>query len=127
MSSPDHVDKRISGNYNDHIGTWLLKSQRGRAMHVAYVGIRDTKIHLSKYLKMVQKGAELIITDRGRPVGKIVPIPTEDLSIAQRLRRLEELGLVEAVSENRREKIPPPIPVPEEVAQKYLQEDRGHD
>jgi antitoxin (DNA-binding transcriptional repressor) of toxin-antitoxin stability system len=31
-------------------------------MQVAYVGIRDAEIHLSKYLKMVQKGAELIIT-----------------------------------------------------------------
>jgi len=28
------------------------------------VGIRDAKIHLSRYLKLVQKGEEVIITDQ---------------------------------------------------------------
>jgi prevent-host-death family protein len=46
-------------------------------MQSASVGIRDAKIHLSKYLKLVQQGTEVIITDRGRPVGKIIPISTE--------------------------------------------------
>ena len=49
-------------------------------MQSASVGIRDAKMHLSKYLKMVQQGTEVIITDRGRPVGKIIPIHTKDLS-----------------------------------------------
>ena len=39
-------------------------------MHSSRVGIRDAKMNLSKYLKMVQKGTEVIITDRGRPVGR---------------------------------------------------------
>ena len=32
------------------------------------VGIRDAKTHLSRYLKLVQAGEEVIITDHGRPV-----------------------------------------------------------
>ncbi len=37
------------------------------------VGIRDLKAQLSKYLRMVQAGATITITDRGKPVGRLVP------------------------------------------------------
>lgn len=34
------------------------------------VDIRDAKIHLSKLIKMVRKGSEILLTDRGQPVGR---------------------------------------------------------
>jgi prevent-host-death family protein len=95
-------------------------------MQSASVGIRDAKIHLSKYLKLVQKGTEVIITDRGRPVGKIVPIQNVDLPLADRIKILEERGLIEKISTKRLNKIPSPIPVTANIAQKFLQEDRDH-
>ena len=93
-------------------------------MQSARVGIRDAKMHLSKYLKMVQKGAEVIITDRGRPVGKIVPIQNEDLPLQERIKIMEDQGLIEKLSTKGLKKIPSPIPVPNNIAQKFLQEDR---
>ncbi len=54
--------------------------------HVS-VGIRDAKINLSKLLKIVQKGSEVILTDRGRPVGKIVPVKPESLPLLERVKR----------------------------------------
>ena len=96
-------------------------------MQPASVGIRDAKMHLSKYIKMVQKGTEVIITDRGRPVGKIVPIQNEDLTLAERIEVLENQGLIEKQSTERIKKIPSPIPVSDNVAQKFLQEDREYD
>ena len=90
------------------------------------IGIRDAKIHLSKYLKMVQKGMEVIITDRGRPVGKIVPVHTSDLPLKDRIKRLEDQGVLEAISEKRLKTIPPPIPVSDGIAQKFLQQDRDN-
>jgi prevent-host-death family protein len=38
-------------------------------------GIRDLKIHLSAYLRRVKAGETLIITERGKPIGRITPIP----------------------------------------------------
>lgn len=38
------------------------------------VGVRELKQQLSKYLDDVERGAELIVTDRGRPKARIVPI-----------------------------------------------------
>ena len=95
-------------------------------MQFTSIGIRDAKIHLSKYLKMVQKGMEVIITDRGKPIGKIVPIHTSDLPLKDRIKRLEDQGLLEAISDKRLKTIPPPIPVPDGIAQKFLQQDRDN-
>ncbi len=93
-------------------------------MQSTSVGIRDAKIHLSKFLKIVQKGGEVILTDRGRPVGKIVPIQKEDLPLPARIKRLEDQGLLEACPEKGRKKVPAPIPVPDDIAQRFLREDR---
>jgi prevent-host-death family protein len=35
------------------------------------VGVRDLKNSLTKYLDMVKKGGQVIVTDRGRPVAVI--------------------------------------------------------
>lgn len=88
------------------------------------VGIRDAKIHLSRFLKLVQKGTEVVITDHGRPVGKIVPMVSKDLSLEDRIQRLLEQGLLEPLAGERLKTIPPPIPVPAGIAQRMLQEDR---
>ena len=40
------------------------------------VGIRDLKAHLSRYLRRVQSGARLVVTERGRPVAAVGPIKT---------------------------------------------------
>ena len=55
------------------------------------VGIRELKSRLSHYLRQVKGGATLLITERGRPIGRIVPanLPTED-----RLQTMIEAGLV---------------------------------
>jgi len=95
-------------------------------MKTTTVGIRDAKMHLSKYVKMVQKGNEIILTDHGRPVGRIVPITTIDLSIEERIKRLEDQGLLEPSSGRKNYTIPSPLPVPPGIAQKLLQEDRNN-
>ncbi|RJX26914.1 MAG: type II toxin-antitoxin system prevent-host-death family antitoxin [Desulfurivibrio sp.] len=92
------------------------------------VGIREAKANLSKYLRSIRQGNEIIITDRGRPIGKIVPIQPEELPLAARLQRLVENGLIETVRPALSAGRPaPPIPLPDELAQRLLQEDRGHD
>ena len=88
------------------------------------VGVRDAKVQLSRLLKLVQKGREVILTDRGRPVGRLIPFDSQTLPLAERLRRLEEEGTIERVSRGVVKKMPSPVSIPEGVAQRYLQEDR---
>lgn len=39
------------------------------------VGIRELKARLSEYLRQVKAGETVIITEHGRPIGRIVPEP----------------------------------------------------
>ncbi len=89
------------------------------------VGIREAKINLSKLLKNVEKGREIIITDRGKPVAKIVPMPTDSLPLAERIQELERQGWIEPRKKKTVKKFLIPIPIPDELAQKFLQEDRN--
>ena len=88
------------------------------------VGIREAKAILSKLLRMVKEGNEVVLTDRGRPVGKIVPVGRGVLSLASRIREMEDAGIVEPVIGKSRKRLPPPIPVDEGIAQRLLREDR---
>jgi prevent-host-death family protein len=54
------------------------------------VGIRELKAHLSSYVRQVKSGASVVITEHGRPVGRIVPISP---SLEARLQDLREAGL----------------------------------
>lgn len=46
------------------------------------VGVRELKNQLSKYLDRVQEGEEVIVTDRGRPVARIIPLDQADDHLA---------------------------------------------
>jgi len=87
------------------------------------VGIREAKIHLSQLLKKVRRGMEIVITERGQPVGKIVPLHRSSLSLAERIKDLEMRGIIEEKRSPSRP-LPPPLPLEGDVAQKFLQQDR---
>ncbi len=88
-------------------------------------GVRDAKARLSKLLRDVQRGQVWIITARGKPVARLVPaIDGAALSLEERLRRLEDAGLVEPLRGQVRQP-PPPMPLKEGLAQAWLREDRG--
>jgi prevent-host-death family protein len=88
------------------------------------IGVREAKIHLSRLLEDVQNGKEIIITNHGKPVGKIIPVPQESLSLEERIERLERRGWIGPKRTKEETSLPSPLPLPDELAQKYLQEDR---
>jgi prevent-host-death family protein len=55
------------------------------------VGIRELKSGLSGYLQQVKAGSTLVITDRGQPIGRIVPIKP---SLETQMQELLQTGLV---------------------------------
>jgi prevent-host-death family protein len=42
------------------------------------VGVRDLKNSLSRYLKRVKEGESIVVTERGRPVARILPAGIPD-------------------------------------------------
>ncbi|MDH7486261.1 MAG: type II toxin-antitoxin system prevent-host-death family antitoxin [Anaerolineae bacterium] len=55
------------------------------------VGIRDLKARLSSYVQQVKAGSMVVITERGRPVGRIVPLSP---SVETRIQELIQVGLM---------------------------------
>ena len=65
---------------------------------MAEAGIRELRNHLSKYLDRVRTGEELVVTDRGTAIARILPIDE-----MRPYDRLVQEGLIEpATSKTRR-------------------------
>ncbi len=73
------------------------------------VGIRDLRDHLSRWIDRVRRGDELVVTDHGKAVARIVPIDTP-----RPLDRLIAAGKVTPASSDRalpRRRVVPSEPV----------------
>ena len=55
--------------------------------------VSELKSLLSKYLSQVKAGEEVMITDRGKPIAKLIPISRTDTNISAHLMALERAGL----------------------------------
>ncbi len=64
---------------------------------MAETGIRELRNHLSRYLDRVRAGEELVVTDRGTAVARIVPIDQP-----RPFDRLVQDGLIEAAPDTTR-------------------------
>jgi prevent-host-death family protein len=71
------------------------------------VSVRDLRQHLSRYLRRVEKGERLVVTERRRPVALLGPLPeTDDV--------LDYLTAIGEVTEPAGDllDLPPPRPAP---------------
>lgn len=56
--------------------------------------VSELKTFISEYLSKVKAGEEVIVTDRGKPIAKIVPLKRGEMEIPAHLLMLEKAGLV---------------------------------
>jgi len=56
--------------------------------------ISKLKATLSAYMEQVKAGEEVLVTERGRPVAKLVPVSRSDGALSDHLLDLERAGLV---------------------------------
>ena len=68
------------------------------------IGIRELRADLSRLVKRVHAGEELVVTDHGRPVARLVPIHGE-----RKIDRLIREGRVIPAPNPWRGKLPKPI------------------
>ncbi|MGK2957592.1 MAG: type II toxin-antitoxin system Phd/YefM family antitoxin [Acidimicrobiales bacterium] len=67
------------------------------------VGIRELRDHLSRYLERVQVGEEVVITDRGRAIARVLPMSGE--------RTIDRLIREGRVTPAKKPKQPAPRPI----------------
>jgi prevent-host-death family protein len=66
------------------------------------VGVRELRDHLSRYLDQVRDGTEVVVTDRGQAIARVVPVGPEGI-----LDRLVAEGLVTRARRAKRRIIKP--------------------
>lgn len=55
--------------------------------------VSKLKMSLSAYLRQVKDGEEVIITEHGRPIARLLPLATAE-SVSEHLRDMETQGLL---------------------------------
>jgi prevent-host-death family protein len=77
------------------------------------VGVRELRQNLTKYLRRVQRGERLEVTERGRPVAVLAPIADTESS----LERLISSGRVLPPTGDLRDLLPPKGPISKDVSE----------
>jgi len=57
------------------------------------VAVAELKANLSKFLGQVKAGEQVLVTDRGIPVAKVVPVDSRKADLSGHLQDLEKAGL----------------------------------
>jgi prevent-host-death family protein len=56
--------------------------------------VSELKASTSEYLAKVKSGEEILITDRGTPIAKIIPLRRTEDALAARMMQLERAGMI---------------------------------
>ena len=54
----------------------------------------ELKASLSEYLSSVKGGEEILVTERGKPIAKIIPLNRDATTLSAHLLEMERAGLV---------------------------------
>lgn len=69
------------------------------------IGVREIRQNISVYLRRVERGEAFTVTDHGRPVALLTPLPRDEDPLA----RLAATGRLSRAT-RRLEDLPPPLP-----------------
>jgi len=87
-------------------------------------GIKELKNQLSRYLSYVKKGEDILITERGKVIARIIQENDKRISLRKDLHPLIMTGLVTYPSRKLNKDIPDPIEVPGKPISDIVIEDR---
>lgn len=88
------------------------------------VGIKETKNKLSQYLARVKAGEEVIITERGQPVARIIREDSRTRSLREALASLSRRGMVSLPSRRLEKEGLTGMRVPGKPVSEMISEDR---
>ena len=63
-------------------------------MDIKKVGIQDFRKHLSSHISELKQGDTLVITKRGKPVARVVPVELPEVPVDEKVQLLIAAGVV---------------------------------
>jgi prevent-host-death family protein len=73
--------------------TTIVKCICPEGMFMKITSVAKLKASLSEYLRQVKAGEEVLVTERGKPVAKLVPTDSSE-ALPEHLCEMEKYGLV---------------------------------
>jgi prevent-host-death family protein len=88
------------------------------------VGVRELRQRASELLRLVEAGETIEVTDRGRPVAVLAPLP--NVGALDRLRAAGEINAAVTEFDDLPEPLPPTpgTPLPSEVLERLRRDER---
>ena len=87
-------------------------------------GIKELKNKLSRYIGLVKKGDDVLITERGRIVARIVKEDAHRTSLRQALQPLVLTGQIVMPLRDIKRDFPPPVEIPGKAVSEIVLENR---
>ena len=87
-------------------------------------GIKELKNKLSRYIALVKKGDDVLITERGRVIARVVKENSHRSSLRQALQPLVLKGQVIMPTREISRDIPDPVKLPGKAVSEIVLEDR---
>ena len=63
-------------------------------MNIKKIGIQDLQKHLSSHINELKQGDTLVITKRGKPVARVVPVELPEVPVDEKVQLLIAAGIV---------------------------------
>jgi len=87
-------------------------------------GVKDLKNKLSQYLSSVKRGEDVIVTERGKVIARILSENPRETSLREALHPLIMRGLITFPTDQIDRDVPPPIEIPGKPVSEMAIEDR---
>ncbi len=87
-------------------------------------GIKELKNQLSRYLTYVKRGEDVVITERGRVIARIIQENPQKPSLRQELHQLITQGLITFPTSKIDRKVPDPVEISGRPVSEMAIEDR---
>lgn len=84
------------------------------------VGIRELRLNLSRYVSRARSGTEVVVTDHGRPVARLVQLEDDDALYARLVRE----GKITPALRPKSASLPPPVEAQGSVSELLLEDRR---
>ena len=93
-------------------------------MVMVSAGIKKLKNNLSKYLYLVKKGEDILITERGKVIARIIREDPKNISLREALSPLIGKGLIALPSQKIDKEVSTPVKLPGKPVSEMVIKDR---
>ncbi|MBW2429814.1 MAG: type II toxin-antitoxin system prevent-host-death family antitoxin [Deltaproteobacteria bacterium] len=87
-------------------------------------GIKELKNNLSRYLSQVKKGEDILVTERGKAIARIIKEDSKDIYLREMLSPLIVKGIIKLPSQKIDRTISTPVKLPGKPVSEMVIEDR---